>query len=221
MTAERRRPPGRPVASASPVSIDDILLAALRAFAERGYDGMSVRELNAQLGVSHNLISERIGRKDDLWRAVVDRFVGEQSEPLAELARSAAGTVAQRLDALRALWTQMIESNSRRPELLRMMMIEASIDGPRLDYLYEHFVRPASLAMGELYASLVADGALRPLPASTLFFLLAHGATGPSGHGPLAAKLGTPDASDPAWVHRHAAAVVGALLDGLRTDSAP
>ena len=62
LAAGRRR--GRPAFGDSPVSIDEILLAALQAFAERGYDGMSLRDLNSRLGVSHNLIFQRVGRKD-------------------------------------------------------------------------------------------------------------------------------------------------------------
>lgn len=208
------------------MSLDDVLVAALRAFAERGYDGMSVRELSAQLGVSHNLVAERIGRKEDLWRAVVDRFVGGSTDSIIAMARAAtaataAGTPAppaERYDALRAVWVELIVANARRPELLRMMTVEASTAGPRLDELYERFVRPTAEAMGELYGSLVADGVLRALPAASLFFLLAHGATGPSSHGPLAAKLGVPDATEPAWVQRHATAVVDTLLAGLRID---
>src|SRR5258708_38926109 len=52
---------GRPRAEDSPASSDEILLAALRAFADRGYDGTSVRELNHQPGVSHNLLNRRVG----------------------------------------------------------------------------------------------------------------------------------------------------------------
>ncbi len=215
------RGPGRP-RTGDALSLDDILLAALRAFAERGYDGMSVREVNAQLGVSHNLVSERIGRKEDLWRAVVDRFVGESTESIIAMARAATtapgAAAADRLAALRAVWIEMIVANARRPELLRMMMVEASTAGPRLDELYERFVRPTAEAIGLLYGSLVDDGVLRALPAASMFFLLAHGATGPASHAPLAAKLGVPDATDPAWVLRHATAVVDVLLAGLRVD---
>ncbi|HEY6575085.1 MAG TPA: helix-turn-helix domain-containing protein, partial [Mycobacterium sp.] len=49
--------------------MQDILEAALVAFATYGYDGVSLRTLNRDLGVSHNLIYQRFGGKDDLWRA--------------------------------------------------------------------------------------------------------------------------------------------------------
>src|SRR5579859_8142422 len=56
---------------AGPVQ-ETILEAALEAFAQRGYDGVSVRELNRQIGVSHNLAHHYFGSKDALWRAAID-----------------------------------------------------------------------------------------------------------------------------------------------------
>ena len=53
-------------------SQETILEAALEAFALRGYDGVSVRELNRQIGVSHNLVHHYFGSKDALWRAAID-----------------------------------------------------------------------------------------------------------------------------------------------------
>ena len=62
------RGPGRPR------TIDDetVLLAALRAFAAQGYDGMSVRTLNAGLNISHNTLHQRFGSKEGLWKAAVE-----------------------------------------------------------------------------------------------------------------------------------------------------
>src|SRR5215471_12675459 len=51
---------------------ETMLEAALEAFAQRGYDGVSVRELNRQIGVSHNLAHHYFGSKDALWRAAID-----------------------------------------------------------------------------------------------------------------------------------------------------
>ena len=57
MSSEARRPRGRPRAEQSPASEQEILQAALRAFATHGYEGVSVRTLNRELGVSHSLIN--------------------------------------------------------------------------------------------------------------------------------------------------------------------
>src|SRR6201987_5758903 len=133
----RARPRGRPRADQSPASTDEILLAALRPFAARGYDGPSVRELNQALGVSHNLINRRFGSKERLWRAAVDRWFGELVDALAPSA-NLAGT-GDPLERVREFVVTFIEVNARRPEMARLMNVEASLGGPRLDYLFERF----------------------------------------------------------------------------------
>jgi len=105
---------GRPRAEDSPASSDEILLAALRAFATRGYDGTSIRELNQQLGVSHNLLNRRFGSKEQLWRATVDRWIGEV---VAELATAIPDDATDPLETLRRLIVRFIEVQARRPEI--------------------------------------------------------------------------------------------------------
>ncbi len=145
---------GRPRAEDSPASSDEILLAALRAFATRGYDGTSIRELNQQLGVSHNLLYRRFGSKEQLWRATVDRWIGEV---VAELATAISDDEGDPLETLRCLIVRFIDVQARRPEIARLMNIESSIDGPRLRYLFDKFIGPWAAVADRLIKELVAD----------------------------------------------------------------
>jgi AcrR family transcriptional regulator len=214
MRAPTRRK-GRPPAAESPATSDEILLAALRSFADRGYEGTSVRELNQALGVSHNLINRRFGSKERLWRATVDRWFGELVEILAPSA-SLAGGNDDSLESLREFIMTFIEINARRPELARLMNIEASISGPRLDYIFERYITPCLIPAATLAAQLQAEGRLRPVPVGTMFFLITHGATAPAAHRPLATLLGIPDPTDPDSVRAHARAVAELLIQPVR-----
>jgi AcrR family transcriptional regulator len=203
----RRR--GRPPADESPASSDEILLAALRSFADRGYDGTSVRELNQALGVSHNLINRRFGTKERLWRAVVDRWFGEAVDALAPSV-NLAGTDS--LERLREFIVTFIEVTARRPEMTRLINIEASVGGTRLNYLFEKFIAPCLLPANALARKLQAEGKMRPVPLGTLFFLITHGAAAPAAHQPLAALLGIADPTDPKTVRLHARIVAELLI---------
>jgi TetR/AcrR family transcriptional regulator len=204
----RRR--GRPRADEAPASSDEILLVALRSFADRGYDGTSVRELNQALGVSHNLINRRFGSKERLWRAAVDRWFGELIDALAPSA-NLTGT-GDPLERVREFVVTFIEVNARRPEMARLMNVEASLGGPRLDYLFERFITPCLLPAATLATKLQAEGRMRPVPLGTMFFLITHGATAPAAHGPLAALLGITDPTDPTSVRVHARTVAELLI---------
>ena len=184
-------------------------------FAESGYDGMSVRELARELGVSHNLIPQRIGSKEQLWFAAVNRGFGSLAIELAQ-------AIAERADdeddlaRLRALLVRWVEANTTRPALLRIINQEATAPGPRLDYLFEHYIAPVREFGDDLLAGLAKDGRVRTSSAPLMYFMMTHGAGGPFILPALADKFGTPlDASDAAAVHEHATSVADLIFDGL------
>jgi TetR/AcrR family transcriptional regulator len=115
---------------------DEILLAALRAFATRGYDGTPVRELNQQLGVSHNLLNRRFGSKEQLWRQPSTAGSGRSRRA----GHSDLRGWTDPLENLRRLIVRFIGVQARRPEIARLMNIESSIDGPRLRYLFDRYM---------------------------------------------------------------------------------
>src|SRR3981081_1434204 len=143
-TSERKRT-GRPKAQDAPVTVEEILDAAFHAFATYGYDGVAVRTLNRELGVSHNLIHQRFGSKQGLWYAAVDRAFGQQ---VIELATAFDPTRAAPLDQLNHAIRRFVHYSAERPELLGLMNIEARVDSERLDYIYDNYVAPALAPLG-------------------------------------------------------------------------
>ncbi len=73
---EALRARGRPRAEENPAPMEIVLAAAVNEFAVHGYNGVSVRTLSRTLGVSHNLLHQRFGSKEALWRAAVDWAFG-------------------------------------------------------------------------------------------------------------------------------------------------
>lgn len=206
---------GRPVAGdPSALSTEHLLEVALEAFAERGYDGMSVRELARSLDVSHNLIPQRVGTKDQLWRAAV-------ALGFERLALDLAGALAEEpvdddVERLRAVVVRFVEANAARPALLRILQQEAASPGPRFDHLVEHYIDPVRIFGADLMARLRASGRLRTDSVALMYFFMTHGAGGPVALPALAARFGYEvDPDDPVAVRRHAEAAVDLLFGGL------
>jgi AcrR family transcriptional regulator len=187
-----------------------LLDRALEMFAERGYDAMSVRELARELGVSHNLIPQRIGSKERLWFQAVDRGFGNLAAALAEAIQELAAE-ADEVVRLRALVVRFIEANARRPALLQIINQEATSPGPRLDHIFSQYIEPVREFGTDLLRRLEADGKVRSANASVLYFLMTHGAGGPYALAGLAQHFGT-DLSD---VRAHAEEVTSIIFDGL------
>jgi len=198
------------------VATEDILLAALRAFAERGYDGMSIRELNQRLGVSHNLIFQRFGRKEQLWRATVDHFCGALNARLAETLAAARESTQDRLETFRSVIVTFVVAITERPELPRLMNIETQVASDRLDYLFDNYIKPMNVELNRICKPLVEEGVIAPLPRGSLFFLIVHGVAAPVIHVGLSEKLGIEPPADREAVRRYAEQVTDALINGLR-----
>ncbi len=197
---------------AMPPSDAQFFDAALDVFAEHGFDGASIRSLCRELGVSHNLVHERYGTKDDLWRlAIAHGF----SSLAIDLAAAASASPADPYDRLRAILIRYVESTAQRPALIRIINYEAMHPGARLDHLYDNYLQPAHQIADAALRMLEGQGRAVRIPAATLHFLIGHGAGGLAS---LPALAGRFDTGDPDPVTQ-AVAAVDLVLRGLMCDT--
>ncbi|RCV54718.1 TetR/AcrR family transcriptional regulator [Marinitenerispora sediminis] len=120
-------------------------MAALRLFAERGFEAASTRAIAAEAGVSHALLRHHFGSKEGLRRAVDEDVLDTFDRILADLdapadgdgLMAAFGTVTARLfgaDELRRdyLRRALLEGSAASGELFRRLLDGARV---RLDQL--------------------------------------------------------------------------------------
>jgi AcrR family transcriptional regulator len=192
---------------------DDILRAALHAFAEHGYDGMSLRTLNAEMGLSRGTINQRFGSKEQLWYAAVDHEFGNLTDDLnAELQQRAVpdDDLSRVREGIRAF----LVASVRRPELVRLMNQEGLHSTSRLDYIMTSFTLPGLIPVWQGLNRLADAGVVRRVPARTLLFLIAHGAAAPFTLGPLSDRFNPIDGPlDPV---DHIELVTDIIVSGLR-----
>jgi AcrR family transcriptional regulator len=103
---------------------DEVVAAAARTFAERGYAETSVAELAESLEVATGAIYHYFHGKQDLLIAICD----ELTEPLLAAARElpAGGDAAERLRALLRLWVAHVAGH--RPHLLVFTQVRHVVD---------------------------------------------------------------------------------------------
>src|SRR6266404_806186 len=75
-TAFKKRKRPATAAAADPGTKNEILEAALLAFARDGFDGASLPKIAEIANVAHPLIHYYFGSKDNLWRETVDYAFG-------------------------------------------------------------------------------------------------------------------------------------------------
>jgi AcrR family transcriptional regulator len=206
------RPRGRPRKDADFAPTDKVMAAAIEAFSVHGYNGVSLRTVNDELGVSRNLLYQRFGSKAELWRAAVDWAFG----PLGEYLESADDESADPMIRLRMLIRNFIEYSATRPYLARIATVEAAAPTDRMEYLYRNYIRPVQMRFVPVFAQLREQGRIKNIPTEIFYFLLTSGGSAPFGQVGLvslmAPHLAAPDENQ---IRVYAENVADMLLNGL------
>ena len=191
---------------------DVILAAALSAFSDHGFDAMSLRSLNRDLGVSYGTVNQRFGSKEKLFYAAVDHGFDQLFAAVENLA-AAESAPSDDLETLRVNVRSFLNASIVRPELLRLMNREGLTNTDRLDHIWTRHIEPRVAPLHVLLQSLAATGAIQPVTTRSFFFALTHGATAPYTLTALSRRFDDLDGVlDPA---EHARLMADLLVDGL------
>jgi AcrR family transcriptional regulator len=188
------------------------MAAAIEAFSVHGYNGVSLRTVNDQLGVSRNLLYQRFGSKANLWRAAVDWAF----RSLLDYLDNADDESADPMIRLRMLIRNFIEYSATRPYLARLVTVEAAAPTDRLDYLYHNYIRPILSRFTPVFELLREQGRIKNIPTEIFYFQLTSGGSAPFGQVGLvslmAPQLASPDEKQ---VRVYAENVAEMLLNGI------
>ena len=185
---QTRRRPGRPPVDAPVPQQEQLLERGLEAFAELGYEAVSVRQLNAHLGMGHTFIHDRFGSKKAFWTAVVDHAIDHVAQEVgAALGREGGDDVARLIAGVQAFH----RAAAQHPHLTRVIDYEAARESPRLAYLYG-LMEPLNDAVRPLFERLVRQGQLRDVPWYLFHFMVTKPLAMYS-QAPLARLFGRPE----------------------------
>jgi len=138
--AGRRPPRRRAEQQRSLETRASILNAAIAEFAERGFEGASIRAIADRLGLQHPLITYHYRSKDILWRAAAEHAFAQiragwdssapENSDLSPLAR------------LREEYATLFRYTVAFPEFHRFMRQETLTNNPRLKWVAEAVLAP-------------------------------------------------------------------------------
>ncbi len=157
---ERGRPRKRAEQQRSLETRGAILDAAIAEFAERGFEGASIRAIADRLGLQHPLITYHYRSKDILWRAAAEHA-------FAQIRAGWDTSVPENsdlppLDRLREEYATLFRYTVAFPEFHRFMRQEAFTNNPRLKWVAKTVVAPL---LERLIPQIVAAQRQRLLPA--------------------------------------------------------
>jgi TetR/AcrR family transcriptional regulator len=133
----------------------EIVAAAERHFAERGFEATRLDDIAADVGIRRAAIFYHFGDKQDLYSAVLDELFGDWTAALPSV-----GSPAERLEAALTGWIDFV---AERPTVARLILREAANSQPGV---VSAFVR-AGKAPVEWFRRVIAEGVatgeLKPL----------------------------------------------------------
>jgi TetR/AcrR family transcriptional regulator len=150
-TGRHDRPRKRAEQQRSLTTRTAILDAAIAEFAERGFEGASIRAIADRLGLQHPLITYHYRSKDLLWRAAAEHAFAQIRTEWDVSA--AASSHLSPLERLRQEYTTVFRYTVAFPEFHRFMRQETLTNNPRLKWVAEMVLAPL---LGRLLPQIVA-----------------------------------------------------------------
>ncbi|HVV35115.1 MAG TPA: TetR/AcrR family transcriptional regulator [Acidimicrobiales bacterium] len=192
---------------------DRILAAAVDLFSERSFEGASTRDIAARAGVTQPLLNYHFRSKEELWQEAVDALFARLRATLRDRAAGLRGV--DDVTAAKLTVHEFITFSARNPQLHRIIMQESKADGPRMDYLVDHHVRPIYESTVALFERLVAEGAVPDIAAAHLYYILTGAGPTMFVLAPEARRLTKLDVSSDEVIEAHADAVCRLLFGSV------
>ncbi len=117
-----------------------IISAAVTAFAEKGFEAASTRDIAERAGEDQGLLTYHFPSKDKLWRAAADRLFGEQAEVFEPLITSLEFEDPR--DRARAAIREYVRFAAAHPETFRFMVDEGNQSNARMRWLVDTHLKP-------------------------------------------------------------------------------
>lgn len=114
------------VASSPPRTADSVLEAAQDLFAERGYDGASIRAITRRAGANLGAVTYHFGSKEALYHAVI----ASKLAPLRGRVDAAAARPGPPLDRITAVVEALFDHYADDPRLPRLILQQVASGRP-------------------------------------------------------------------------------------------
>lgn len=165
------RPRGRPPKDQGG-GREALLLAAMSAFARRGFAGADLRGIAQAACVSPNLIRVHFGSKNGLWMACVDRLAEAMTPALEAAAALSDGDPRPLTERLRDAVTLTSDFYDAFPDVRDFVLRISAEDDERAAIVTEKILRPAYEASRALIAAGMAAGIIRGAHPALVYVLL-------------------------------------------------
>lgn len=149
---------------------DKLLEAAIKLFAEKGFNGTTTKEIAEKAEVNEALIFRHFSTKRDLYGAIIEKKIFE--EPGIEIALETHKDSKDDALVFTAIATRMFDRCGKDPSFMRLLHFSALEGHDLSNMFFETYVEYINMLICDYIETRIKDGALRnvnPLYASKAF----------------------------------------------------
>ena len=117
-----------------------IVSAAIAAFAEKGFEAASTRDIAERAGTDQGLVTYHFSSKDKLWRAAADRIFGDLAKQFEPIISSLEFSDPR--ERAREAVREYVRYVAKHPELFRFMVDEGNQSNARMRWLVDTHMKP-------------------------------------------------------------------------------
>ena len=117
-----------------------IVSAAVAAFAEKGFEAASTRDIAERAKTEQGLLTYHFPSKDKLWRAAANRIFGDLAKQFEPITTSLEFSNPR--ERARAAVREYVRYAAKHPELFRFMVDEGNRSNARMRWLVDTHVKP-------------------------------------------------------------------------------
>lgn len=177
-----------------------ILEAAIDEFAERGFEGASVRRIGERAGLEFTLITYHFRNKDALWRASCEHAFAKME---ADRQIAIADKATPPAEALRCELRTLLRFTVEHSNFHQFMLRENQGSSPRLQWMVDTVLSNTMRRILPHIEAAQAEGRLIAEDPALLYYMLIGMVTAPSSlSGEMAATIGF-SLKDPEAVERY------------------
>jgi len=192
---------------------NQILEAAVGEFAERGFQEASLAAIARRVGVTAPLVLYHFGSKANLWRQALEVFSANFSAVIDEAIEQGASLEGR--EAFRLVVRRLVHFFAANRAAYRLMRDEGGSESGQSEWFASRRLGPTIKQVENVYRRAVDEGALRPAPFETTFFMILGAVSCYlESRGLVSHLFGTAEQGAD-WIDNYADQVLGLCFDGL------
>jgi AcrR family transcriptional regulator len=202
-----------PAATGRPGVRNQILEAAVGEFAEKGFQEASLAAIARRVGVTAPLVLYHFGSKANLWRQALEVFCSNFASVIDEAVEE--GNSLDGRDALRLVVRRLVHFFAANRAAYRLMRDEGGSEVERGEWFASRRLGPVVAQIETVYRRAVDEGAVRPAPFDTTFFMILGAVSCYLESRSLVSHLFGSVDQNADWIDNYADQVLGLCFDGL------